>query len=251
MNEDKFTGKAAVYTKYRPTYPDSFLEYLFRELGFHHNSVTADIGSGTGILTGLLLKRGCTVYGVEPNEDMRKTAEKALSHFERFHSVNASAEHTGLPDTCVDAVTAAQSFHWFDRAKFKAECQRILRENGTVVLVWNSRDAESELVQENDAVNHRFCPNFKGFSGGMRGDDPNGFRDFFKNGIYEYKIFEHTLSVDEKGFIGGNLSASYAPKPADNNYNPYISALKQVFEKYNDSGILRIPFFTGSYAGRV
>ncbi len=40
------------------------------------------------------------------------------------------------------AVVAAQSFHWFDRAAFRAECTRILRPGGIVALLWNVRRVE-------------------------------------------------------------------------------------------------------------
>ena len=251
MNEEKFTGKADIYAKYRPTYPDSFIKYLYHDIGFNNNSVIADIGSGTGILTELLLKQGSTVYGIEPNEDMRKSAEITLSLYSNFHSVNATAEQTDRPDLSVNYITAAQAFHWFDRKRFKSECQRILCKNGLVVLVWNSRDNTSDLVKENDLINRKFCPNFKGFSGGMRGESPEEYRDFFKNGLCEYKIFNHDLLFDEDGFIGRNMSASYAPRPTEYNYEPYVSALKQLFEKYNASGILCMPNLTRSYVGQV
>jgi len=37
-------------------------------------SVIADIGSGTGILTKLLLEKKLTVFAIEPNDDMRGIA---------------------------------------------------------------------------------------------------------------------------------------------------------------------------------
>jgi SAM-dependent methyltransferase len=251
MNEDKFTGISNIYAKYRPTYPDLFISYLYKDLGFDKNSTIADIGSGTGILTKLLLKQDSMVYAIEPNADMRKNAEESLSNFCKFKSINASAEYTGLAESSVDFITVAQAFHWFDRNKFKIECQRILRDKGLVVLVWNSRDSESELVQENDVINKTFCPDFKGFSGGDRGESPEEYNDFFQDGICEYKIFNHELSFDEEGFIGRNLSASYAPKTGEVNYEPYILALRQLFNKYNKSGYLYMPNLTRSYVGKV
>jgi SAM-dependent methyltransferase len=251
MNEDKFTGISNIYAKYRPTYPDVFISYLYQDLGFDKNSTIADIGSGTGIFTKLLLKQGSMVYAVEPNADMRKNSEQSLSDFSKFKSINASAENTGLADSSVDFITVAQAFHWFDRSKFKAECQRILRNKGSVVLVWNSRDSKSELVQENDVINKTFCHDFKGFSGGDRGESPEEYSDFFRDGICEYKIFNHALTFDEEGFIGRNLSASYAPKTGEVNYEPYIIALRQLFNKYNESGYLCMPNLLRSYVGKV
>ncbi len=110
---DKFTDKAEIYAKYRPSYPLEYIEYLISEAGLNEESMIADIGSGTGIISRQLLGRGYTVIGVEPNDDMRKVAEQTLKPDSRFISVKATAENTTLNDNSVDLVTVAQAFHWF------------------------------------------------------------------------------------------------------------------------------------------
>ena len=117
-----------------------------------------------------------------------------------------------LADNSVDFITVAQAFHWFDRNIFKAECGRILRTGGKVILVWNSRDATSELVSENDAINKKYCPNFKGPADGTRGAETDDYYSDFFTDEYETKTFRNDLSFDEEGLIGRNLSASYALK---------------------------------------
>jgi len=111
MNEERFTGKADIYKKYRPSYPKELFDYLYSQVGFGKDSVIADIGSGTGIFSRLLLERGSKVCCVEPNGDMRQTAEKDLSQFENFVSVSGNDKNTGLQDKSVDFITAAQAFH--------------------------------------------------------------------------------------------------------------------------------------------
>lgn len=139
-NTDRFTGKARAYAQGRPDYPASVVGLLTRE-SRRENPRLADMGSGTGILSRAMLERGWTVYGVEPNDDMRKEAEKRLSAFPRFHSVAGTAERTGLPGASVDLVTAAQSFHWFDAAAFKRECRRILSGGGKVAQLQGGRQS--------------------------------------------------------------------------------------------------------------
>ena len=77
----KFDGRAQDYVVGRPVYAQEFVEALFRDYGFSSDSVIADIGSGTGKFAGQLLERGCTVYGVEPNDDMKEKAVEELSGF--------------------------------------------------------------------------------------------------------------------------------------------------------------------------
>ncbi len=251
MNENKFDSMGQIYSKYRPNYPAEFIDYLYISNIISVDSVIADIGSGTGILTSQLLKKGNKVFAVEPNEDMRKTAESLLCRDGNYISINGSAEKTGLADSCVDVITVAQAFHWFERVLFRKECKRILRHGGKVALVWNSRDEDSDLVRENDLLNKKFCPNFKGFSGNMRGalgDDD--FLDFF-GGKYECRKFNNDTSCDKEGFIGRNCSASYALKSGDPNFDEYISALGVLFDKYNKNNVLIMPQFTRSYVGDI
>jgi SAM-dependent methyltransferase len=250
MNTEKFTGKAAKYVKYRPDYPKEFIEYLYGDIGFSPGSIIADIGSGTGILSKQLLEKGSQVIGVEPNMNMRQSAEKLLSSFPNFRSVNGTAENTALLKKSVDFITVAQAFHWFDAEKFKQECRRVLKPNGKVVLVWNSRVTNSELVMENGELCRRLCLNFKGFSGGQE-ENPESFASFFKASICDYKVFKNDLSFTKESFIGRNLSASYAPKESDSNYQVFVDELSVLFDKYSVKGLLILPNVTRSYVGEI
>lgn len=250
MNTEKFSGKASTYERYRPEYPKEFIDCLYSEIGFSKESVIADIGSGTGILSKQLLDRGSTVFCVEPNENMRQTAERSLASYGNFISVNGSAEQTAIAERSVDYITVAQAFHWFDAEKFKTECRRILKPKGKVVLVWNNRVADHELILENEQICKRLCPEFIGFSGGQK-EEPESFSSFFKAGNYECKTFKNHLIYDIGGFIGRNLSGSYAPKEGDSNYEQFVDELSALFVKYSVKGRLDFPNITRSYIGEV
>ena len=90
----KFTGKAETYAKYRPSYPQAYVDYLFKSVNLSRESVIAEIGSGTGILLKQLLERHPCVIGVEPNDDMRSIAERDLSGYPGFISHIGTAEKT-------------------------------------------------------------------------------------------------------------------------------------------------------------
>jgi SAM-dependent methyltransferase len=232
---DKFSGKADVYSKSRPSYPIEFLDHLISANSLNESSKVADIGSGTGIITRQLLDRGLSVIAVEPNDDMRTAAEEALNQFVHFISIKVTAEETTIPDKSVDLVIAAQAFHWFDHEKFKLECKRILKQEAKVALVWNSRDFTSPLIIENAEICRWYCPNFYGFSGGMA-DDQEIFKNFFRDGEYEFKRISNDLTLDLEGFLGRNLSASYAPKLTDKEYQGFVEAVKDLFDKYSKNG---------------
>src|SRR6266849_3318238 len=111
---ERFTGRAAAYSKYRPGYPAEILNVLNSEIAFDQGKTVADIGSGTGLLSKLFLQNGNTVFGVEPNDEMRSFAKQSFSGFPNFVSVKGSAENTTLQDFSVDLVTVGQALHWFD-----------------------------------------------------------------------------------------------------------------------------------------
>lgn len=249
-NAGKFTGKAEVYSKYRPDYAEEFIDYLIEYNSLKDKSIIADIGSGTGIFSRQLLEKGLKVKAVEPNSDMRKEAEESLGTFPGFTSVNGSAEYTVLEEKSIDLVTAAQAFHWFDKEKFKAECRRILKPGSKVALVWNSRVTDDPMVIECGEAMKKLCPLFKGFSGGID-EDAGVFDSFFKDGKYEFCDFRHDLKYDLGGFIGRNLSASYAPKEADMNRSEFIEAMAKIYNKYSRDGFILMPNTTRSYIGKV
>jgi len=252
MNEERFTGKADIYKKYRPTYPKELIEYLYSQVGFSQNSVIADIGSGTGIFSRLLLERESTVYCVEPNEDMRQTAEKDLSEFENFISVNGNDKSTGLQNKSVDFITVAQAFHWFDRQAFKLECQRILKDGGKVVIIWNERDYEREIVQKDYAIRGKYAVGDKKGLGANQGPR-KGWIDFFVGGVCEYKTFPNDLILNRETYIGMNLTRSYSPKEEQEpeKYYGFVKEMNELFDVYSVNGILNYPHFTEIYVGNV
>lgn len=247
-NTERFTGKAELYAKARPGYPQALLDRIAQAAGIGEDSEVADIGAGTGIFSKALLDSGYRVYGVEPNGDMRAVAERELAAERRFIPVAGTAEDTTLPDGSVDAVTVAQAFHWFDLEDFGRECRRILRPGGKVVLVWNSRIHDRDCVRENEAIMREFCPDFTGFSGGIEYLDDK-ISSFFHQDV-TVETFPNDQSLDKTGFIQRNLSSSYSLKPGDSRYEAYIAALEDLFDRYASEGIYMQPNETVAYWGR-
>lgn len=245
----KFDKRAEAYTAGRPGYAKELIEKLYAGYGMSENSVVADIGSGTGKFAKQLLEKGSRVYCVEPNDDMRRTAEKELGGYANFHSVCGSAENTTLDADFADFITTAQAFHWFDTKKFRQECMRIIKPGGKVFLIWNTRDNSDLINRELYQIYSKFCPDFKGFSGGTQKDDPR-IAEFF-DGRYEYISFDNPLYFDREKFIARSLSGSYSLKSEDKEYAVYIEALNTVFDKYSVDGIVSIANQSVAYIGAV
>jgi SAM-dependent methyltransferase len=140
VNRDERRGRATsfgevadVYERARPEYPPDAVRWLAGE----DAADVVDLGAGTGKLTRGLVALGHRVTAVEPLAEM-------LDHLRRVVpaavAVAGSAESMPLPDESADVVVCAQAFHWFDQPAALAEIARVLRPDGRIGLVWNTRD---------------------------------------------------------------------------------------------------------------
>jgi SAM-dependent methyltransferase len=97
-------------------------------------AIVLDLGAGTGKLTRLLVSTFDRVLAVEPADAMRRLLVASCPEAE---SLSGVGQEIPLPDASVDAVFAAQAFHWFDDESAVAEIARVLRPRGALVLMWN------------------------------------------------------------------------------------------------------------------
>lgn len=244
---NRFDGKGEIYAKARPRYAMGLFDYLQTTLHISTGSVFADIGSGTGIFTEQLLSCGYKVFAVEPNEDMRKKAEEKLSHNENFISVNGCDADMNLPDSCVDYITVAQAFHWFDAEAFRNECRRVLKPGGKVMLVYNSRDEKAACTKALADLRYQYNPEFHGFSNGMSHETCMAF---FAGGCDIFRA-AHPQTYDRQGYINRVLSSSYSLKEGDDRYEEYLKDIHRIFDMFSADDRITIPTDTVAYIGTV
>src|SRR5258708_13110753 len=75
----RFSDRVENYVRYRPGYPPEVLDLLRAECGLRPSHIVADIASGTGAFTRLLLQKGNSVFPAEPNAAMREIAIQPLA----------------------------------------------------------------------------------------------------------------------------------------------------------------------------
>ena len=135
--ELSFDLVADEYERTRPSYPPALLDRL--PLGA--DAAVLDLGAGTGKLTRVLAARYRDVVAVEPLANMRAMLERVVPG---VPVLAGSAERIPLDDGSVDAVFAAQAFHWFDKPVALPEIARVLRPGGVLAVVWNEPDDDRE-----------------------------------------------------------------------------------------------------------
>jgi len=246
----RFSDRVENYIKYRPSYPPEVISFLEKHCNLSADSIIADIGSGTGIFSALLLNRGYKVYAVEPNDAMQQAAVEQFKADKNFIPVDGTAEGTTLPGKSVDLIVCAQAFHWFDPEKTQVEFKRILKDDGFAALVWNNRDAETDefaKVYENalkqdsidyNKVNHRNIGDIN-------------FRAFFKAGVYEAVKYPNVQIFDEESFLGRAYSSSYVPAEGTEEGEKFRGLLKEIFAKYSINGKVNFHYQTEVYLGKV
>jgi len=245
----RFSSRVGNYVRYRPGYPMEVLALLTRECGLTPASVIADIASGTGIFTRMLVENGNQVFGVEPNDEMRRAGEQFLRGHSRFTSVAGTAEATNLPEHSIDLVTAAQAAHWFDRAKARSEFIRILKPGGWTVLLWNERRTDSTaFLREYEHLLLTYGTDYQEVRHERTTAEIAGF---FAPSPFRCHSLEMRQEVDYAGLEGRLLSSSYTPGPEHANYEPMLRELRRIFDAHQVQDRVSLDYNTLVYYGQL
>jgi len=243
----RFSSRVANYVRYRPGYPSAVVDLLKKECGLTTGAVIADVASGTGIFTRMLLENGNCVFGVEPNAEMRKAGEQFLSAYPQFTSVEGTAEATGLTDCGVHFVTAAQAAHWFDREKARREFIRILKPGGSTVLLWNERRTESTpFLRDYEQLLVAYGTDYQNVRHERTTEE---IETFFAPSPFQVRTFDNRQEFDYPALEGRLLSSSYTPQSDDAGYASMLRELRRIFDTYRVNGRVTFEYNTSVYYG--
>jgi SAM-dependent methyltransferase len=246
---ERFSNRVADYVSGRPGYPDAAARWLIETFALPPGAPVADVGAGTGISAELLLRHGLSVTAVEPNQAMREAAMARLGDNPRFRAVAGSAEATTLPAASVAAVVAAQAFHWFDRAAFRAECARILAPSGIVALLWNVRRVGgSPFAADYEALLREFGTDYLTVRHENVTEDE--LTAFF-GGPFKRRVFENIQVLDRAGLRARLLSSSYVPAAGHPRYEPMLAALEALFNAHQHNGRVDMEYGLRGYASAL
>ena len=245
----RFSSRVGNYVLYRPAYPSAVLDLLQKECGLSAASVIADIASGTGIFTRMLLESGNRVFGVEPNADMRHAGEEFLRAYSQFSSVAGTAEDSTLAEHSVDLITAAQAAHWFDHEKARREFIRVCRPGGWIVLLWNERRTEStSFLRQYEQLLLEYGTDYQE----VRYERTiQQIETFFAPSPFQLRIFDYRQEVDYPGLEGRLLSSSYAPQAGDARNAPMLRELRTIFDAHQVHDRVTFEYDTRVYYGQL
>jgi ubiquinone/menaquinone biosynthesis C-methylase UbiE len=249
-SKQRFSNRVTDYVRYRPGYPVVVRDLLRAECGLRPGHLVADIGSGTGFLSELFLKNGNRVFGIEPNEEMRKAGEEYLASYDGFASIIGSAESTTLDDRSVDLVTAGQAFHWFDQDAARKEFIRILKPAGWVVVVWNERLTDTTpFLRDYEALLRKFGTDYAEVKESYPHEQH--MQTFFGANSFAGRTLPNFQDFDFDGLAGRLRSSSFIPAPDNPNFEPMMEEAQRLFVRHNQLGRVRLEYLTRIYFGRL
>jgi SAM-dependent methyltransferase len=242
---ERFSSRVDDYRRYRPGYPAGIISTLTRARILNPESVVADIGSGTGLLTRPFLENGNTVFGIEPNPDMRAAGEAELASFSKFRRIAATAENTTLHRNSIDLIIAGQAFHWFDRAAARIEFRRILHPLGRCAFIWNERTVNTPFLVAYEELLRKYSTDYSAVD--HRNITPQVIQDFFAPNPVTLHTFENQQVFNLEALRGRLLSSSYAPASDHPNHAPMLTMLEKIFHQHQSNGMVHFNYETRMY----
>ena len=198
-----FSAAADAYERGRPDYPADAVAMIVEQLDLRPGRTVLELGAGTGKLTRLLVPSGARVLALEPVAEMR---ERLAATTPSAELVEGTAEAIPLPAGCVDAVVAAQAFHWFDAIRALSEIHRVLRPGGRLLLAWNTRDERVPWVKAMGELVHA-----------LEKGEPQAHNDTWRDALARCALFEpfvsrmfhHVQALSEAAVLDRVASISY------------------------------------------
>ena len=236
-----FGPSADRYERYRPGYPPEAIAWLFGESRLR----ILDVGAGTGKLARVLLAAGHEVVAVDPDPAMRAAFAASTRDSE---IVAGTAEELPFADASFDAVTAGQSFHWFDESRALPEIARVLRAGGLLAVVFNLRDESEPWVAELGRI-------LRGRDGTGNSETDAEARDFGPLfGPVEQAAVPHVQTFDVPGLVGLAGTRSYALVLPPDERAAMLSEVESLGRRVaaaTPGGRVRLPYFAVCLRARL
>jgi SAM-dependent methyltransferase len=231
-----FGSVARVYAEYRPGYPEEAVNWL---LGTSPGRVL-ELGAGTGKLTESILALGHDVVATDPSTQMLAELRRSTP---TAHTAVGTAESIALPSGSVDAVAAAQAFHWFDLDRALPEIARVLRPGGVLVMLWNVADRKVPWVNKVFSL--------LGMSSDSDvGEDPVADSDLFAPS--ERREIRHWQQLGREALLGFCSSNSMFTQLSASEQSDLLDQVGTIYDSYGrgPDGML-LPWTTYCYRSRV
>ncbi len=132
-----FEASALDYDLYRPGYPFVVVSRIVSLARLRSSSRLLEVGCGTGKATVHFASRGFTIDCVDPGQRLIAFARHNCRAWQNVTFTRATFEEIPLEESRYDLVYSAQAFHWVDPEIRVAKAARLLRDGGSLALIYN------------------------------------------------------------------------------------------------------------------
>ncbi|MFI5781232.1 class I SAM-dependent methyltransferase [Nocardia sp. NPDC051570] len=135
-----FAGTAWHYSRYRPSYPQEFLDDMIQRLRLDGTGRLLDLGCGTGQLTLPLAAHVAEAVGMDPEPEMLTEASLQAREQSVTNVTWTQGNSADLPGGLghFRLVTMGRSFHWMDREQVLIALDEMVDDNGALVIANDS-----------------------------------------------------------------------------------------------------------------
>lgn len=158
--DDSFEKDSVNYNNARPGYPKELYEDIMKFSNILKEDRILEIGAGSGIATIELAKFSSNIVVLEPGEGLINIAKSNLSEYKNIEYICDIFENCDFKEKSFDKIISATAFHWLDKETKFMNSHRYLKDNGYLILFWNSFCVkDNDLTKEINKLHSEYVYN--------------------------------------------------------------------------------------------
>ena len=209
-----YSKVADAYNKTRPRYPQQLIRRTIELVKLGEDAKILEIGCGPGTATTEFAKLGFSMVCLEPSQESCNLARQNCASFTDVEIINTTFEEWELQPNKFDAVIAATSFHWVSPEVGYPKVNKALKDNGSLILLWNKEPQPSyEVYQILDEVYQKQVPALSRYEDNgtqeriLKGLGKNILKSgLFRDLVYEQIECDRTYTIDDYLMLLSTLS---------------------------------------------
>lgn len=154
-----YDAVSEAYDRTRPRYPQAILARMQAIAQLQPGKSVLEIGAGPGIASVDLAQLGANLVCLEPSEAACQIVRRKCSTYPHVEVINSTFEAWELTEQQFDVVVATTSFHWVSPEIRNQKAATALKDQGKLVLLWNTPPQVSyEVFQSLAPVYQKLAP---------------------------------------------------------------------------------------------
>ena len=144
-----YSPVAEAYNRVRPDYPQQLVARAQELTQLTSQSKILELGCGPGKATVAFAELGCSMVCLEPSPEACEYARQNCAKYPNVEIRQTTFEEWDLTPDKFDVVLAATSFHWIDPQVACTKAADALKDDGSLILLWNIIPQPSYEVYQN------------------------------------------------------------------------------------------------------